>query len=318
MKKSIDKNLPFVTIVTPSYNHAKYIRQTIDSILSQDYPNIELVVLNDSSTDETQDILTEYGDQFYWETQPELFQTASINKGWVMTKGEIVTWLNSDDSLYPGAISKSVEYLMKNPDTGIIFGDTMYTEADGKEIYRSELPNGFNYFDFVVDCVNLIPQPSAFIRRDVINKIGYLDPQLDYFMDWDFWLRAGLHFKIDYFPELLSTYRLHENSKTVSRTIEAAPELEILYKKFFSYDNIPDDIRAVENRAMMNMCFTTGGFYLEGNDVKNASKMATQAFKYNPVGMFRPSNLHKFFYCKFGKKSIYDRSRAFYNSFLIR
>lgn len=318
MKKSVDKNLPLVTIVTPSYNHAKYIRQTIDSVLSQDYPNIEFVLLNDGSTDETHDILMEYGDRFYWETQPEIFQTATINKGWVMTKGEIVTWLNSDDSFYPGAISKSVEYLMNNPDTGIVFGDTMYVEEDGKEIYRSKLSKNFSYFDFVVECENIIPQPSAFIRRDVIDKIGYLDPQLDYFMDWDLWLRAGLHFKIDYFPELLSTYRLHQNSKTVSKTIEAAPELEILYDKYFKREDLPEEIKAIKNQAFMNMYFTMGGFYLEGNDTVNASRMATQAFKNNPAGIFRPANLHKFFYCKFAKKSIYHKGRAFYNSFLVR
>lgn len=318
MKKKIENNLPFVTVVTPSYNHAKYIRHTIDSVLSQDYPNIEFVLLNDGSTDNTHEILKEYGDRFYWETQPEMFQTATINKGWVMTKGEIITWLNSDDSFYPGAISKSVEYLMNHPETGVVFGDTMYTNDDGGDIYRSQLPNGFSYFDFVVNCENVIPQPSAFIRRDVINKVGYLDSQLDYFMDWDLWLRAGLHFKIDYFPELLSTYRLHQNSKTVSKTIEAAPELEIIYKKFFSRDDVPENIREAENQAMMNMCFTMGGFYLEGSDSSNAAKMASRAFEFNPSGIFSPSNLHKYFYCKFGMNSIYNRGRAFYNSFLVR
>ena len=318
MKENFDKNLPIVTIVSPSYNHAKYIRETVDSVLAQDYPNIEFVLLNDSSTDETENILREYGDRFYWETQPELFQTATINKGWVMTKGDIITWLNSDDTLYPGAVSRAVEYLQKNPETGIIFGDTMYTEADGKDLYRYTLPNGFSYFDFVLECVNLIPQPSAFIRRDVINKIGYLDQQFDYFMDWDFWLRAGLYFKIDYFGELLSTYRLHENSKTVSQSIKAAPELEILYRKFFERDDIPSEIRAVENQAMMNMYFTSGGFYLEGDDSENAAKMAAKALAQNPSGILKMSNLHKYLYCRFGKKSLYNKSRNFYNNFSIR
>jgi len=169
--------------------------------------------------------LQEYTGRIRWETQKNMGQTPTINKGWQLTKGEIITWLNSDDTYQPGAVRKAVEYLQANPDTGIVYGDTMMTEADGTPINKSKDLPVFNYTDFVIKCENTIVQPSSFIRREVIEKAGELDPKYYYFMDWDFWLRAGLYFKIDYIPQLLSTYRLHVDSKTVAQALKAAPEL---------------------------------------------------------------------------------------------
>src|SRR4030095_9000889 len=126
-----DNTLPTVSIVTPAYNQAEFLRDTIESVLAQDYPNIEYVVLDDGSTDETPNILAEYGDRFRWETHANMGQTATINKGWAMTSGEIVTWLNSDDTYLPGAVSKAVDFLQRNPDVGVVYGDTLTTEADG-------------------------------------------------------------------------------------------------------------------------------------------------------------------------------------------
>jgi hypothetical protein len=159
----------------------------------------------------------------------------------------------------------------------------------------------------------MISQPSAFIRRDVVRKVGDLDPKFYYFMDWDFWLRAGLYFKIEHIDEILSTYRLHAESKTVAQAKKAAPELEYMYKKYFARDDIPPAIRAVEKEAMMNMCFTSGGYYLKGDDPKSASEMADRAFRFNPAAKFKMEALHKYLYCKFGSHPIYRKSRALYH-----
>src|SRR5258708_16196438 len=130
-----ERDLPTVTIVTPAYNQADFLRDTVESVLSQDYPNIEYVVLDDGSTDDTPKILADYGDQFIWESQKNMGQTPTINKGWGQTHGEIITWLNSDDTFYdPTCVRRAVEYLIDHPETGIVFGDSMYTEADGTEI----------------------------------------------------------------------------------------------------------------------------------------------------------------------------------------
>lgn len=308
-----DSNLPTFTVVTPAYNQADFLRDTIESVLSQDYPNIEHVVLDDGSTDETPQILKEYSDKIIWETQKNMGQTATINKGWAMTSGEIITWLNSDDTFYDStSVSKGIRYLIENPETGVVFGDSMFTEADGTEIEPSRPVVDFTYEKFIKNCDNAIPQPSAFIRRDVVQKVGELNPKFYYFMDWDFWMRAGIYFKIEHIDEILSTYRLHADSKTVAQAKKAAPELEYMYKNFFARDDIPEEIRAIEKEAMMNMCFTSGNYYLDGNDPKSASAMADRAFQYNPQGKFKLPSLHKYLYCKFGNHPIYRKSRALY------
>src|SRR4030095_8191994 len=144
-----DNTLPTVSIVTPAYNQAEFLRDTIESVLEQDYPNIEYVVLDDGSTDETPQILAEYGDRFRWETHTNMGQTATINKGWAMTSGEIITWLNSDDTYRTGAVSKALDYLQDNRDVGIVFGDSMFTEADGTEIEPTRPVLDFQYERFV-------------------------------------------------------------------------------------------------------------------------------------------------------------------------
>src|SRR6476659_6587943 len=146
MYQKKDPNLPTVSVVTPAYNQAAFLRDTVESVLSQDYPNVEYVVLDDGSTDETPQILAEYGDRFRWETQPNIGQTATINKGWSMTSGEIITWLNSDDTFYdPTSVRQAVEYLAEHSEVGIVFGDSMFTQADGTEIEPTRRISGFTY-----------------------------------------------------------------------------------------------------------------------------------------------------------------------------
>lgn len=301
----MSKHFPFVSVITPAYNQGIFLRDTIESVLSQDYPNIELIVLNDGSTDNTEQILKEYTGRVIWETQTNMGQTPTINKGWRLSKGEIITWLNSDDTYYPGAVREGVEYLTDHPETGIVFSDSMFTEADGTPIERTRPVPPFNYVDFVKNCENPISQPSSFIRRSVMEMAGELDPKFYYFMDWDFWLRAGLYCRIDHIGAIWSTYRLHAESKTVSQSKKAAPELIYMYEKYFSRTDLPAEILAIKNKAMMNMYFTSGGYFLQGEDKASAAKMAKKALGQYPAGLFSPASLHKFLYCSLGGSGLY-------------
>lgn len=303
---------PLVSIVTPAYNQASFLRDTIESVLGQDYPNVELIVLDDGSTDATPQILAEYTGRIEWETQTNMGQTPTINKGWERCRGEILTWLNSDDTFLPGAISKGVEYLRRKPEVGIVFGDTLFTEEDGSPIEQNKGCGVFDYEKFIVECANPIPQPSAFIRRSVIEDVGKLDPHYYYFMDWDFWMRAGARHQIEYVPELLSTYRLHSESKTVAQSGRAAPELEYMYEKYFALDYVPAEVRRQKNRAMANMYFTSGGYYIKGDDRKSASRVALKALKLYPATVFDSGMLHKFLYCMSGERRAYQEGRQLY------
>jgi glycosyltransferase involved in cell wall biosynthesis len=296
-----NNNLPVVTVITPAYNQGHFIRETIESVLSQDYPNIEYFVIDDGSTDNTAKILEEYSGRIRWETHKNMGQTPTINKGWQLTQGEIITWLNSDDTYLPGAIRKAVDYFAAHPETGVVYGDTIHTKADGTPFGKSRTFSVFDYKNFVAKCDNTIVQPSSFIRRDVIRKVGELDPRFYYFMDWDLWLRTGLHFKIDYIPEEMSTYRFHDESKTVAQSLRAAPELEYMYKKFYQRDDLTPEIRDVKKMAMMNMYFRSAGYYMTGNDKKTAGKMGRAGLKANPLGMLSYGNFYKFMFSQFGK-----------------
>ncbi|MDQ2856786.1 MAG: glycosyltransferase [Acidobacteriota bacterium] len=302
--------LPIVSVVTPTYNQAEFLRDTVESVLAQDYPHIEHQVIDDGSTDETPQILAEYSDRVAVERQANQGQTPTINKGWQRAKGEILTWLNSDDTFLPGAVTRAVDYLEQHPEVGIVFGDTLFTRPDGEPIERSKKRADFDYREFVLQCENPIAQPSAFIRRAVIEDVGLLDPQFYYFMDWDFWLRAGIRHRITYVPELFSTYRLHKDSKTVAQANKAAPELEYMYRKFFARADLPSEIRGLERRAMVNMFFTSGGYYLEGGNSSAAARMGFKALRAHPTSIFRPESAHKFLYCLFGGRSLYQRSRG--------
>lgn len=309
---NLGNKLPLVSVVTPAYNQAEFLRATLDSVLSQDYPHIEHQVIDDGSTDETPQILAEYADRIAVESHTNRGQTPTINKGWERATGEILTWLNSDDTFLPGAVTKAVDYLQAHPDVDIVFGDTLFTRPDGEPIEPSKPRKEFDYQEFVLQCENPIAQPSAFIRRAVIEDVGLLDPEYYYFMDWDFWLRAGMRHRITYVPELFSTYRLHKDSKTVAHASKAAPELEYMYRKFFARTDLPAEIRALERRAMVNMYFTSGGYYLEGGNPSAAARMGFKALRAYPSSIYRPEVVHKFLYCLLGGRSLYQKSRGAY------
>jgi glycosyltransferase involved in cell wall biosynthesis len=304
---------PVVSVVTPTYNQAAFLRDTIESVLSQDYPSIEYQIIDDGSTDDTPAILEEYKERAWIERHENRGQTPTINKGWERATGDILTWLNSDDTFLPGAVSTGVNYLQEHPEVGIVFGDSLFTNEDGSPLERTRNRGSFDYEQFVRQSENPISQPSAFIRRSVIEDAGLLDPVFYYFMDWDFWLRAGLTCRISYIPELLSTYRLHGESKSIAQTSKAAPELEYMYRKFFARADLPRNIRALETEAMVNMFFTTAEYYLEGGDRKAAVRVALSAFRQSPARFYRPTLVHKLFYCLYGGSSLYQRSRDVYH-----
>ena len=305
--------LPLVSVVTPAYNQADFLRDTIESVLAQDYPRIEHQVIDDGSTDETPRVMAEYEGRVILDRHENRGQTPTINKGWERAKGEVVTWLNSDDTFLPGAVSKAVEYFRQHPEVGIVFGDTLFTEPDGKPLERSKPRGEFSYREFVLKCENPIPQPSAFIRRSVVDDVGLLDPKFYYFMDWEFWLRAGVRHRIAYVPELLSTYRLHPDSKTVAQAAKAAPELEYLYTKFFSTPDLPEEIRALERRAKVNMFFTSGSYYLQGGRAREAARLAWRAARSYPAALYDPQTAHKFFYCLLGASPVYRGGRSLFH-----
>ncbi len=226
------EKLPLVSIVTPSYNQGKFIKATIESILSQDYPNIEHFVADGGSTDETVDILKEYDKKITWVSETDKGQTDAINKGLRNTTGDIVAYLNSDDVYLPGTISYIVEMFQKNPDIEFIYGDFHAIDEEGEIIDRIKtIPFDSN---ILLYDANFISQPASFYRKSLIEKIGLFDDTLHYLMDYEFFLRAAkrkVNFKLA--KRYLSAIRYHGNCKTLTGSEPWADERRAL-KELYS------------------------------------------------------------------------------------
>lgn len=204
---------PLISIVTPSFNQGAYIEETIKSVLNQDRSDVEYLVVDGGSTDNTLDILRKYDKKIQWLSEKDNGQTDAINKGIRMTNGEIVAWLNSDDVYLPGAIQKVMNCFHRHPDVKMVYGQSHFIDTAGKIVgkYPTEP------FDFErLAMFNIVCQPATFFRRDAFNDVGELDPGLHYVMDYDLWIRLARKFQVRYLPEFLSSYRLHETSKTVA------------------------------------------------------------------------------------------------------
>jgi glycosyltransferase involved in cell wall biosynthesis/2-polyprenyl-3-methyl-5-hydroxy-6-metoxy-1,4-benzoquinol methylase len=204
---------PLVSIVTPSYNQGRFLRRTIESVLAQSYSNVEYLVVDGGSTDETVDILRSYGDRIRWISEPDSGQSEAINKGLRAVSGEIIGYLNSDDILYPQAIETVVEQFRKNPTAALVYGDAEYIDEDG-QVIGTYSTDDYSFTRLVNDCC--ICQPAAYWRTSAGKTVGPFDESLQYAMDFDFWLRfdrTGL--AIQHFPQTIAQSRLHPGAKTL-------------------------------------------------------------------------------------------------------
>lgn len=218
-----EKRLPLVSIVTPSFNQGRFLKRTIESVLSQSYPNIEYVVIDGGSTDESVEILRSYGDKFYWVSGKDKGQTDAINKGMARVQGEILAYLNSDDVLLPGAVERVVEFFKKHPNCGLLYGMADYIDAEDNYI-GSYKTGPYSFQRLMQDC--MVCQPAAFWRRAVVEKIGAFDEQLNFVMDYDYWIRiAKSGSEIYFLPEKLANSRLYPETKTLSQRSKIYDEI---------------------------------------------------------------------------------------------
>lgn len=245
--------LPKVSVVTPSYNQAAFLEETMLSVLNQDYPAIEYIVIDDGSTDGSVEIIRKYERRLaYWTTGPNRGQSHAINKGWKRASGDVIAYLNSDDTYLPGAVRTAVEFLVAHPDVGIVYGDCLATDEHGKPL-ETYAPTDFDLGRVLGQCRTPIPQPAAFIRAEVLEQVGLLDEDLFIAMDFDLWLRAGLEFPLAHIPVTMATYRLHPQSKTVSKSVTTAPDVLRIYRKLLENPALPAEFR--NQRRLMSAAY---------------------------------------------------------------
>jgi len=224
------RELPLVSIVTPTFNQAHYLEETIKSVLALDYPRIEYIVVDGGSTDGSVEIILEYKDKLsWWISEPDEGQTDAINKGFNHAVGEIYAWINSDDTYFPYAISEAVEYLVKNPEVGMVYGDANFIDSQGKCIGQFNAKQ--TDYKRLRRGVVYIPQQAAFWRGNLWKQVAPLDPSLYFAMDYDLWLRLARISEIVYTPRLWANFRLHDDAKTIHADDQCWPEMLRIHKR---------------------------------------------------------------------------------------
>jgi uncharacterized protein (TIRG00374 family) len=206
--------LPQITIITPSFNQGKFIERTIKSVLSQNYPHLEYIVIDGGSTDETLDILRKYEKHLRWISEPDTGQSNAINKGFRMATGEIVAWLNSDDIYLPNALKTVGQYFAGHPNVMMVYGEGYIIDENNNR--KRRFPFTEPKFDLwkLIYYSDYILQQSTFFRRSTFETIALLDENLHYGMDWDLFIRIGKRFSVEYIPEYLACIREHVEAKS--------------------------------------------------------------------------------------------------------
>ncbi|MBI1855280.1 MAG: glycosyltransferase [Chloroflexi bacterium] len=217
-------DLPLVSIVTPSFNQARYLEAAIQSVLSQDYPRIEYLIVDGGSTDGSADIIRKYESKLaWWVSEKDQGQTDALNKGFARAKGGILAWLNSDDTYQLGAVAAAVKLMQADPEIGLLYGDANYINEDGNVIGKfpaaqTDLPRlrrGYVH----------VPQQAAFFRANLWREVGPLDPSFYFAMDYDLWVRLAARSQVKYVPQTWANFRLHTAGKTIAADDRCWPEM---------------------------------------------------------------------------------------------
>ncbi|MFQ5576764.1 MAG: glycosyltransferase family 2 protein [Anaerolineae bacterium] len=234
-------DLPLVSIITPSYNQVEFLEATILSVLNQDYPHIEYLVIDGGSTDGSADIIRRYEDRLaFWVSEPDRGQSHAINKGLRRATGDILSWLNSDDTLTAGAVRRAVTHLTGPNGVDVVYGRANRIDSRGNHVRSpGDSSPEFGLHTVIAECV--VTQPGAFWRRKIMERVGLLNEELHYVMDYEFWARmalAGATFRrLDGAP--VANFRLSEDSKTVSQLDKSGLEKLALLDRLLADPDLP-------------------------------------------------------------------------------
>lgn len=232
----MNRDLPLVSIVTPSFNQARFLEETLLSVQRQDYPRIEHIVVDGGSTDGSVDVIRRHGSRLArWVSERDNGQSDAIRKGFAMAAGAVFAWLNSDDTLMPGAIGVAVRELMRDPALGLVYGDRLEIDARGNVVGTVRLPSH--------QCAMFrrnftIPQETALFRRTLYEAVGGVDVGLRFAMDFDLWVRLSAAAPMRHLPVFLGSYRRHDTSKSVEMDAGESEhgyrqESEAVYRRHF-------------------------------------------------------------------------------------
>ena len=223
--------LPRVSLITPSYNPGPHLLAAIESVLGQDYPNIEYFVMDGGSTDGTVELLQGLGKGVRWISERDSGQADAIARGFEQTTGTILGWLNADDELNPGAVRAVVEAFRVHPEAALVYGNADFIDANGRTIGPCTVVEPYcrhrllHYGDYII-------QPAAFFSRQAYESVGGLDRSLHWAMDWDLWIRLAERYDVVYIQKKLASYRWLGSNKTAEGGFRRLKEIEGVARRY--------------------------------------------------------------------------------------
>ena len=226
-----------ISIITPSLNQARFIERTIDSVLNQDvdFP-VEYIVIDGCSTDGTIEVLRRYNGKIRVVSEPDRGMADALNKGVLMCTGEIIGWLNSDDTYLPGSLQKALSYFEHNPDCLWLYGNCHIVDDHDRKIrkwitaYKNRLSRKFSFKRLLIE--NFISQPAVFMRRKTLEEAGFIDQDLPTAMDYDLWLRLAKLGQPGYIDDYLACFRVHKDSISSMNYKDQFEEQYRIHKKY--------------------------------------------------------------------------------------
>ncbi len=282
---------PGVSVVIPVYNGEKYIASAIDSVLGQDYSNVEIIVLDDGSTDGTRDVLARYNDRIFWETHSNMGQASTLNKGWAMSSGSILSYLSADDLLMPNAVSEGILALGSHPDAVMAYGSFDLIDPNSAFI-RHVHPGGFNYKDMVVNIV-CPPGPGVFFKREAYEVTGGWNGAYRQMPDYDFWLRLGLQGDFIHILKSLAAFRVHDDSQSFAKGDDRKSNepIAIISALFDNGSDLPATVRECQWEALANAHLVSAQLHWRSDRYLESGRKVIAALRIFPWVMFKKRTL---------------------------
>ena len=278
--------MTLVSIVTPSYNQAAYLEQTIRSVLEQDYPRIEYIVVDGASTDGSVEIIKKYESKFaYWVSEKDRGQADAINKGFACATGEIIAWLNSDDYYLQGTVSAAVKVFEENPDVVLVYGNMLAVDEHGKTF------NTLSYKQLTIEdllCFQIIGQPAVFMRHSALQKTDGLDLGFHFLLDHLLWLQIAKHGQVLHVNQVWAAARYHAEAKNRARAAEFGREAFRLLEVAAQDDDLAPVLAKVRRRANASASRVDARYLLDGgHPAKALSAWMRALFIHPPTALAR-------------------------------
>jgi glycosyltransferase involved in cell wall biosynthesis len=281
--------MQLVSIVTPSYNQAPYIEQTIQSVLGQEYPDIEYIVVDGGSTDNSFEIIRKYSHRLaYWISERDSGQAEAINKGFSRANGEILAWLNSDDYYLPDTISTVVQCFEEHPEVVMVYGDMLAVDGDGQTINVQKFKQ-LSLEDLL--CFQIVGQPSVFFRRSAFAKTGPLETTFHFMLDHHLWIRLAQQGRILHVPQVLSAARYHPAAKNRARAAEFGREAFRVLEWAKKQPGLADVVAGAGRRALASAHRYDARYLLDGGQSLPALGAWSRALFIHPPTALRRWNI---------------------------